>query len=540
MRQVVVAACAVIAAVVVSAGGTGCPAARAGEAHVLRWTDGLDVSTLNPLFATSSNITWLAALTMGHFVRFGPHDELIPELVTEIPSARNGGISADGRTITYHLRRGVRWSDGAPFDAADVLYTVDAIRNPRNNITQRELWDHVVDVRAPAPYTVVFRLKTAFAPFAARFFSTHSNACLLPRHLLGTLPTLNEAPYNALPVGIGPFRFTAFRRGDAVEMEANPFYFRGLPKLRKVAYKIITDDNTIFTQLQTGELDMWAAVSGSFVERVGRIPGVAVTSALSTFMSGIYLNDRHAVVSDPAVRRALRLATNRPYLLHTVYHDAGRLAESVVPSVAVDYDASLPQAPYDPAAAERLLDAAGWRRAGGGTRTKGGVPLVIQIALPSGYAPSASTAELLRAQWNQIGVGVDVKAYGMGQFFGDATSGVLPSGNFDAALLSLPAEYYADVAPTFGCAYAPPHGFNESRYCRPAVDADMSAYVATYDPIRRAAIARRIQTEIDRDAPGIVLYERTFAFAARTAVRGFQPNAYGPFDGIAAVDVVGP
>jgi peptide/nickel transport system substrate-binding protein len=510
---------------------------RAAEAHVLRWADGLDVSTLNPLFATSANIQWLSALTMAHFVRFGPHNELIPELISEIPTTRNHGISADGRTITYHLRHGVRWSDGAPFDSADVVYTVGAIENPRNNITQRVDWDHVAGVRAAGPYTVIFTLKAPFAPFASRFFSTFSTACVLPKHLLGALPTLNEAPYNALPIGIGPFRYTAFRRGDVVEMEANPYYFRGLPKLRRVVYKIITDGNTIFTQLQTGELDLWATVSGGFADRVRHTNGVGVVAARSPYMSGIYFNNRHTVVRDAAVRRALRLATDRAYLLHTVYHDTGTLAESVVPSVAIDFDARLPQAPYDPAAAERLLDAAGWRRGADTMRAKNGVPLVIGIALPSGYAASASTAELLRAQWGKIGVGVEVKAYGTGQFFGDATSGVLPSGNFDAALLSLPGEVYADVAPTFGCAYAPPHGFNETRYCRPAIDAEMSAYIATYDPVRRAVIAARIQTQIDRDSPGIILYERGFTYAFRTTVHGFTPNSFAPFDSLAEVDV---
>jgi peptide/nickel transport system substrate-binding protein len=224
---------------------------RAAQPHVLRWTDSLDVQTLNPLLATSANITWLGQLTMAHFTRFDPHDRLVPELITEIPSMANGGISRDGRSVTYHLRRDVKWSDGVPFDSDDVTFTVGAILNRANNISSRDAWDHVAGVSAIGKYSVVFHLKAAYAPFASQFFSSSTPSCVLPKHILGSLATINEAPYNALPVGIGPFRYTAFRRADAVEMEANPFYFRGKPKLAKLVYKIVTDENTLFTQLQT-------------------------------------------------------------------------------------------------------------------------------------------------------------------------------------------------------------------------------------------------------------------------------------------------
>lgn len=510
----------------------------AAQPHVFRWSDGLDVGTLDPLLATTANITFLGQLTMAHFVRFDAHNALVPELITEIPTAANGGISADGKDITYHLRRGVRWSDGAPFDADDVVYTVGAILNPNNNISVRDAWDRVRGVTARDKYTVVLRLKTKYAPFASRFFSSDGNSCVLPKHILGSLATINEAPYNALPVGIGPFRYTAFRRGEAVEMEANPFYFRGVPKLRKLVYKIITNDNTLYTQMQTGELDLWATVGGNFVERARNVPHLREILVPSLFMSAIYFNTLQTVVSDRAVRRALRLATDRPYLLHNVFHDTGTLAESVVPRISTDYDPTLPQAAYDPAAAGRLLDTAGWRRGPDGMRSKGGVPLVVNIALPAGYAPSAAVAELLRASWGPLGVGVEVKAYQMEQYFGPASmGGILMTGKFDASLLSLPGRFLADENLNYGCAYAPPKGFNDTRYCNRAVDAEMSAYVESYDPKRRALLARRFQRAIDDDAPAIMLYERSFAYAFNAGLTGFSPNAFAPFDDFLNVDI---
>jgi peptide/nickel transport system substrate-binding protein len=255
-------------------------------------------------------------------------------------------------------------------------------------------------------------------------------------------------------------------------------------------------------------------------------------------MSAIYFNTTSPVVRDGDVRRALRLATDRVYLLHNVFHDSGTLAESVVPRISTDFDAGLPQAPYDPAAAAHLLDVAGWKRGADGRRAKDGIPLIVNIAIPSGYAPSAVTAELLRAGWNDIGVGVEVKGYAMGTYFAPAAAGgILSIGKFDAAMLSLPGNVLADVAQDFGCAYAPPNGFNETRYCNHAVDEEMDAYDRAYDPKQRAVLARRFQRQIDADAPAIVTYERDFVYAFNAGVTGFAPAAFGPFDNFLDVDI---
>ena len=215
------------------------PPAQAAEPHVLRFTETLAVTTLNPFYTTSGVIVDLSTLTMAYFVRFDAQAHMVPELIGAIPSQQNGGVSRDGRTIVYHLRRGVKWSDGAAFDADDVAYTLRFIADKTNTITSREAWDHVRSFDEPDKYTIVLHLDEPFAPFAERFFSSFSQSCVLPKHLLGSSTNLNQSPYNALPVGIGPFRYTAFRRGDAVEMEANPYYFGPPPKLQKIVYKII-------------------------------------------------------------------------------------------------------------------------------------------------------------------------------------------------------------------------------------------------------------------------------------------------------------
>ena len=227
----------------------------------------------------------------------------IPELVTTIPTKANRGISADGRTITWHLRHGVRWSDGAPFSADDVTYTFRVAMDRDNNIPVRAPWERLAAVTAPDRYTVVFHFKAPYALFLADYFSTLSSTCVLPKHVLGPGTKINQAPFNALPVGIGPFRYTAFNRGNDVELEANPYYWRGHAKLQRIVYKMITEENTDFTELQTGELDLWALINGRSRSAFARCPGIAVAAAPGGIMSGLYFNTHR-----PAVTRSARAA----------------------------------------------------------------------------------------------------------------------------------------------------------------------------------------------------------------------------------------
>ena len=204
------------------------------------------------------DIFYMASMTMAWLVKWDEHNNPYPELATEIPTKANGGISKDGLTITYHLRKGVKWSDGVPFDADDVVFTTKVILNPATNEVGRLGWDQITKIDEPDKYTVVYHMKKQYSPFVETFFSTvGANPCILPKHLLDKLPNINNAPYNALPVGIGPFKYARWDRAEQIELVANPLYFRGRPKLDKIVMKLIPDRNTMLSQLQAHEIDMW-------------------------------------------------------------------------------------------------------------------------------------------------------------------------------------------------------------------------------------------------------------------------------------------
>lgn len=501
--------------------------AAAYEPHVLRYVDTLDINTLNPWFGTSANITALSELTAAFFTRLDDAGNPVPELVTVIPTTANGGISADGKTITWHLRHGLKWSDGAPLDSADVTYSYDVAMNSANNISVRDQWDRLQSVKAPDPYTVVFRMKEPYATFVVDYFSAASNASILPKHVLGPGTLINNAPYNALPVGCGPFRYTAFRRGDAVEMEANPNYWRGLPKLHKIVYKLISDENTDMTQLTTGEIDLWDTINGTKVAQAKALPGKTWSTRLSNYISGVYFNTAKPQLADPRVRSALRLATNRKLIFDKVNLRNGEMTESVVPRFTHGYMA-LGLSPYDPAAAQRMLDEAGWRRGPDGVRHKNGLALTLDIAVPSGYLPSATLATILQGDYTKIGVTTTIHTYASGQFFGPySAGGIVQTGKFDAALFSNAlGPVFANVNGSYTCDSIPPRGFNQSRYCNRTVDRLNDRFLHSYDRKVQDAAAAQIQRLIDADVPVVTIYDRAFLAVYDKRLTGYHPTSF--------------
>ncbi|HEV8022245.1 MAG TPA: ABC transporter substrate-binding protein, partial [Candidatus Lustribacter sp.] len=281
------------------------------------------------------------------------------------------------------------------------------------------------------------------------------------------------------------------------------------------------------TQLTTGELDMWDTINGTLAASAKALPGKAWATRLSIYMSAVFFNTAKPQLKDPAVRRALRLATNRPEIFDKVVLRNGTLTESVVPRMALGY-VDLPVTPYDPKAAQAMLDAAGWKRGANGIRSKNGVTLSLEMVIPSGYAPSATLAALLQSDYAKIGVAATIRTYASGQFFGPySAGGIVQTGKFDAVLFSQSlGPVYGNINGVYTCNSIPPNGFNATHYCNPKVDALNDTYLHSYDPSVEDKAAAQFQHIIDDDAPMIMIYERAFLAVFDKRLTGFHPNSF--------------
>ena len=506
--------------------------------HVLRYATAEDITGLNPHLASQTVVSYLSSLTMAWLVKSGPNNEPEPELALEVPTKANRGISPDGKTITYHLRRGVKWSDGQPFDADDVVFSIKAILNPATNEIGRDGWDLITKVDEPDKYTVALHLKKPYSTYATTFFSSiGANPCVLPKHLLADLPTINDAPYNNLPVGIGPFRYKAWRRSDAVEMEPNPYYFRGQPKLREIRFKIVPDRNTVMTQLETHEIDMWLPVSANFFDRAKAIPGNVVLRQPAFLYDHLDFNIAHAVLKDRAVREALRYGLDRETIRLKIRHGLGALSDNIFGPTHPDYH-PIPLVPFDLAKAKATLDRAGWKPGPDGIRSKGGVRLNLNVAVPTGAPDTDSEVELIRQNWSQLGVSIDVHHYPSSLFFAlAANGGIIYSGKWDVVFFAWTLDGGGNVSNLFSCAQFPPNGQNSGHWCDPKAEQAMQAFKLEYDAAKRKPYDFTVTERIAADVPTIVMDIRDFIAVYNSDLKGFHPNETAAFDDMMNVDI---
>ncbi|HXO16794.1 MAG TPA: peptide ABC transporter substrate-binding protein, partial [Candidatus Dormibacteraeota bacterium] len=457
------------------------------------------------------------------------HDERhhqIPDLAQAVPTLQNGGISKDGLTLTYHLRHGVTWHDGAPFTSRDVKFTWQAIMNPRNNVVSRRGYDLVRSMDTPDAYTVVVHMKQLFPPAVDTLFAESDTPMrVLPAHLLAKYPDLNHVEFNAAPVGTGPFRFVSWQRGDRIVLQANPAYFRGRPALKQMTLAIIPDDNTVQAQLKSGEADLAIEIPSAVYRGVDGAPGVRRQLADSPAYTAILFNTQRPPLDDARVRQALVLGVDRAAIVRDDEYGTATLATADLAPYYWAFDSTLHPAPYDPARAKALLDAAGWRAGPDGVRVRNGTRLSLLMVYGIGSQIVRTMTAQVQQMYRGIGVDLQFKGFDYATLYAAAQSGgILNGGKFDLAMYSWVSGSDPDDSSQWTCAMIPPAGNNVSRYCSPAMEAAQRLALSTFDRSVRKRAYAQIQSLLLRDAPAAFLYYQSLRYARVPDLQYFLPN----------------
>jgi peptide/nickel transport system substrate-binding protein len=474
--------------------------------------------TLNPILATQTFEGVTGRLATSILVTADGAGRPVPDLAREVPTTANGGISADGLTITYHLRRNVRWHDGVPFTSRDVAFTYAAIMNPNNNVISKHGYDVVRDVATPDDFTVVFHLKQRFAPFVATVFGeSDSPYGVLPAHLLAKYRSLNDVPYNSKPIGTGPFRVVEWRRGDRIEYAAFDGYFRGKPGLRRISVRLVPDENTEITLLRSHEIDLMLEASVSAYKVLRTVPGIKLNLTTINGYEGILMNVARGPTSDVRVRRAISLALDRATLTPNLTFGSGSPAIADQPRELWAFDASLPAPRFAPDEARALLAAAGYG--------PGGKKLSLGLFFDQTTAVNRSTSVQVQSALAKVGIDVQMHpqlntilyaAYGAG--------GTLTQGKYDIAMYPWFAGIDPDDSSQFTCGARGANGYNQSGYCSAAMDRAQAAALSDYAlPARKRAYAT-IQRLLLADVPVVFLWWPRNVFPANPALHGFAPN----------------
>lgn len=489
-----------------------------------RWADGEDVDNLNPLLSTETLVNDLSAFTMGYFFKFDDRDRPVPDLCLEVPTQANHLISADGKTMTFRLRHGVLWHDGAPFTSADVAFTIKLILDPKTNVLTRDGWDRIASVDTPDAYTVRLHLKEPYAPFIDRFFTPVGNPAILPKHLLAG-KDINKTSFNALPVGLGPFRYVRWSRGNEVVMERFDRWWGGKAKLQRVVFKVVPDSNTVASELRTHEVDAFVRVPAGQYADVAKIPDTASVSHPLNAYGHLDFNVQNPMLADVRVRRALVYAFDKETIWRKVYRENGWVDWTPLARSSWAYDGNAPRYPYDLRRAADLLDAAGWRIGTDGMRHKGTNTLRLTLAGTVGNPGLDATVVIMQQDYKQIGVALDYKRYQTNQMFASyAAGGIAATRKYDLAIYAWSLAPDPNLKNLIACSSISPKGQNYLGYCNSRVDTLLADASSRYDRDGRTRALVEIQKLLGQDVPFTVITLRAGNVTYNDDLKGFKPG----------------
>jgi peptide/nickel transport system substrate-binding protein len=389
--------------------------------------------------------------------------------------------------------------------------------NPGTDVISRHGYDVVTRVETPDPLTVVFHLRERFAPFVSVVFGeSDSPYGILPAHLLARYPNLNQVPYNSAPVGTGPFEFVRWVRGDRIEFVRNDKYYLGRPKIARIVWRIVPDENTALELMRTHEADWMFEPSVSAYRSIKTIPDLAVVLPNVNGYEGIMMNSGRGATADVRVRRAIVMALDKVALVNELTYGAAIAATGDLPAFLWAADSSLSNLPYDPDAARTALAALGYSATH---------PLVLDLVDEQTQALNRALSVQIQAALQRIGVVVHTRAQLSSTIFGGyQAGGTLARGTYDLAIYQWYAGIDPDDSAQFTCANRPPHGFNQSFYCSPAMDAAQTKALASYDRAARKPPYATIESLLVRDAPIDFLWWPRNVQALNPDLHGFDPN----------------
>ncbi len=472
-----------------------------------------------------------------------PTGTIHPNLATVIPTIANGGVSADSKTWTFHLRPNLKWSDGQPLDARDVDFTWKLWTNPKFAAASTVGYNLITSADVSADnLSITFHLKQAFSPFVSSW--TDGGSAPLPAHHFSSIAPdkILTSPDNLNPsVTSGPFMMKESKPGDHYTVVRNPMYFRaseGLPYLDSIVFRIVPNQDTILKDLQAGTIDAAWFLDVTKTIAYQRLANYKLgSSPAQTNFEAFYFDFHNKILGQhPEVRQAMAMAVDHQALIDTARRgQAAPLCTDHASGIKPGYQADAPCPKFDPAAANALLDQNGWVASPtDGVRTKAGMRLEFNYSTTANNLWRADDELILQSNFKAIGIKLDVQNYPASTYFGPFLTGGNASpptgavaGRFDIGEYESSFTYDADDATVGACNQFPPAGFNIMFYCNPNLDKLYIQEESTADPAQRQAAFNQIHQIYLTDFPFVVLYSPVDIAMHKLTVHNYNPGPEG-------------
>jgi peptide/nickel transport system substrate-binding protein len=469
-------------------------------------------ANLDPRVGTDAQSERIGELIFDALLKRDVHFNLQPSLAEswQIP---------DPLTYVFHLRHGVKFSDGRPLTARDVKWTFDSIRNGSIITPKASTFRFVQSVEARDDLTVVLHLTEAYATL---LWNVSDGA-------IGIVPFGSGADFNQHPVGTGPFRLVSMAQDKEVVLERNPNYWGEAARVARLRFAVVPDTTTRALELRKGSADVEInALTADMVATIEARHQLAVQRAPGTIYAYLAFNLRDPLLKDVRVRQALAYAIDRRPIIHYLWRDMARPAASVLPPQHWAYDADVQTYDYDPARARQILDEAGYPLKNG-----------VRFHLTMKTSTEESTrllAMVLQQQLRDVGIALDVRTFEFATFYSDVQKGAFQiyslrwiGGNEDP-------DIFEHV---FYSTSTPPRRANRSYYSNPRVDQLIDEARRTIDQQRRKELYGEIQQIVARDLPYINLWYFDNAVVHTARVRNIEISPSGNYEFLEKAELTG-
>lgn len=504
-----------------------------------------EFDTLNPLYTNM----WFSIVTQqfwnGWAWQFDQENEAYPYMVTEIPSVENGGISEDNKTITLKLRKDMKWSDGEPLTSKDFIFTYEMAIDPNNAVASAYPYDQVLSMEAPDDYTVVMNFEAPFAPWQATFWKG-----IIPEHILRPVyekdGTLNNAEWNLNPtVGFGPYILDEWESGSFARFVKSDTYWGTPPIIDEIFIRFVPDDSSQVAALLAGDGEIGTFIAWNDTPKLEEA-GLTIITEPSGYSEGIFpvINAEKGsiAVDDVNVRKAIIMSIDREAIVRDILLGKTYVPASYWDSLPFYNTPPLENYPYDPEAAKKLLDEAGWIDSNGdGVREKDGVDLVMTYGTTIQELRQDCQA-VIQQDLAKVGIKVELLSYDGDVFFasydqnGPAAKGEIDLMQWmDSTSFPDPDYYY------WFCSEIPtddyPAGSNWQFYCNEELDALFKLEGTQVDPNERQKTFAKINKIFYDEVLWIGLWANPDIWAVSPKMKNVKFSGVTPFYNIGEWDI---
>ncbi len=512
---------------------------RGGKVAVAMWQS---PTTLNYMLNTQTVMSESRAFFAEGLTYVLPDGTRVPQLAKEVPSLQNGGVSADGKTITFKLKDGIVWSDGTAFNCEDVKFSWQARMTPGVGVVSTVGYTDINTVDCPDPLTAVVKFKNFYAPYLTLFDGPND---LYPRSA-GDPKNMANWAYNRKPISTGPFKVDEWVADDHITLSRYDKYReKDKPYLDQVIIRIVPSSEVAMQLLNSGEIDVMWNNTEADIPQLEKMTGVKIASPLQPGGERLYLNlaenkdgsdqnKPHPILGDVRVRQALAYGVNKQRIIDKLTFGKSKPGSGEANAGYFDCSKTVGPYPYDPDKAKKLLDDAGWALGADGIRVAKGAKYAADgTRLRLKY--STTSGNKLRED-TQVLVVEDMKAIGVDFFIENAPSSLVigtwdgasprKRGNFDIIMYT--SNGGVDIHSQMDFIYASWNipseknkgGTNYPRYSSPQVDDLLKKAAGEPDSAKRRDMYCQISKIAYDDAPLIYLYQRAQLNSYRTRVLG--------------------